>query len=116
MRARGRTNIYDMDIRIGQQLREIPGRTNTAHIQLYRLVVSHVAGDLRKVAIEMTSAGIAQSSEPDAFDLAIGFDMGSGHETKANNAYVDHMVRKRTENRQELKNKTLPFARLWRPQ
>src|SRR5206468_3544593 len=88
--ASRRADVDQVDVRVGQQVRKQFRGPDALHIQLERFVRTDVAADLRKIAIQMTAARIAESGHARALHLAISLDVRGGHEAETDNANVDH--------------------------
>lgn len=85
----GRANIDQIDGGIVEQIIEVARAFNLGHVEAHGIVGVDVATNVGEIAIEAASAGIADSMDLRLWNLAIGFDVGRGHEAETDDADVD---------------------------
>ena len=86
MRVGGGADVHDRDRRIRQHFIEAAVAMGLAHVELQRLIRAEIAGHIREVAIEMTSAGIAQRGDVYIGHLQPSLQMRGAHEAQADEA------------------------------
>jgi len=90
MGSRRCADIDQVQLRIVDQLGGISGRLHASHVQPDRLFAPYVARDFGKVPVQVPTARIANRRHSRAVDRAISPDVRCGHETKADDANVNH--------------------------
>ena len=82
----GRANIHKVHRRIGEHCWKTAVGRDLRHVELKRLGCAGVASDPGEIAVEVSTAGIANRCDPMTVDLAIRFEVGGGHETEPDDA------------------------------
>src|SRR5262245_6442253 len=83
------TKVNEVDLWIGNEVRKVPVGFHLGHVELEWLIVADIAEDFGKVAVQITSAGIAQRRDVRIGQLSISLQMGCGHEAETDDADVD---------------------------